>query len=59
VPHGEHEAGPDEQVNLAEVHFLDIVEVASGAQHGEQGVVVALQLGPLMSDDRILNRELM
>ena len=58
MPDGEHEVGADEHVDLAEVDLLDVVEVAGGAQHHEQGVAVAFQLGPLVGDDRVLDGQL-
>src|SRR4029450_10658092 len=58
VPDGEDEVRAGEDVQLAEVDFLDIVEVAGGTQHHEQGVAVAFQLGALMGDDRVLARQL-
>ena len=55
---GEHEVRADEDVHLAELDLLDVVEVAGGAQHDEQRVAVALQLRPLVGDDRVLDGEL-
>ena len=54
---GEHEIGPDEDVDLAELDLLGLVEVARRAQHDEQGVVVAFELGPLVGDDGVLDGE--
>ena len=53
-----HEVRADEDVDLAELDLLDVVEVAGGAQHDEQGVAVALQLRPLVGDDGVLDRQL-
>ncbi len=58
VPDGQHEVRADEHVDLAELDLLDVVEVAGGAQHHEQGVAVAFQLGPLVGDDGVLHRHL-
>ena len=58
VADGEHEVRADEDVDLAELDLLDVVEVGGGAQHDEQRVAVALELGPLVGDDRVLDREL-
>ena len=58
VADGEHEVRADEDVDLAELDLLDLVEVAGGAQHHEQGVAVALQLGALVGDDRVLDGQL-
>ena len=55
VPDGDDEVGPDEDVELAELDLLDVVEVAGGPQDHEQGVAVALELGPLVGDDRVLD----
>jgi hypothetical protein len=35
-------------MNLAELHLLNVVEVARGMKDGEQGRPVSLQLGPMM-----------
>ena len=45
-------------MDLAELHLLDVVQVAGGAQDDEQGVAVALQLGPLVGDDGVLDGQL-
>ena len=58
VSDGEHEVAADEQVDLAELDLLDVVEVAGGPQHDEERVAVAFQLGPLVGDDRVLDGEL-
>ena len=47
-----------EDVHLAELDGLRLVDVAGRAQHAEQRVAVALELGPLMCVDRVLDREL-
>ena len=47
--------GADEHVDLAELDLLDVVDVAGGSEHDEQGVVVAFELGALMGDDRVLD----
>ncbi len=49
---------PDEQVHLAELDLLDVVEVARCPEHDEQGLAVALELGPLVGDDRVLDGQL-
>ena len=48
----------DEDVDLAELDLLDVVEVARRAQDDEQRVAVALELGSLVGDDRVLDRQL-
>jgi hypothetical protein len=53
----DHEVGTDEHVQLAELHFLHIIEVPGRAQHREQCVAVPLQLGTLMRGDRVVNRQ--
>ena len=58
VADGEHEVRADEHVDLAELDLLDLVQVAGGAQHHEQGVAVAFQLGSLVGDDGVLDRQL-
>ena len=58
VADGDHEVGTDEHVDLAELDLLGLVEVARRAQHDEQRVAVALQLGPLVGDDGVLDGEL-
>ena len=45
-------------MDLAELDLLDLVQVAGGAQHREQGVAVAFQLGSLVGDDGVLDRQL-
>ena len=50
--------GPDEDVDLAELDLLGVVEIGRGAQHDEQRVAVALQLWPLVGNDRVLDRYL-
>jgi hypothetical protein len=58
VPHSDDEVRADEHVQLAELDLLDLVEVAGGVQHQEQGVVVALELGALVGNDGVLDDEL-
>ncbi len=55
VPQGDHEVRPHEDVQLPELHLLGGVDVPGGAQDHEEGVVVALELGPLVGDDRVLD----
>lgn len=57
VADGDHEVGSDEDVQLAEVDLLGRVQVAGCAQHHEQGVAVAFQLGSLVSLQRVLDRQ--
>ena len=59
MPQRDHEVGADEQVQLAEFDLLDVVEVAGGPEHDEQGVAVAFELRALMGLDRVLDGELM
>ena len=58
VSHGEDEVGADEDVHLAELDLLGVVEVARRAQDDEQRVAVALELRTLVGDDRVLDGEL-
>ena len=55
---GDDEIWSDEDVQLGELHRLRPVQVASRAQHHEEGIAVALQLRALMGEDGILDREL-
>ena len=55
---GDHELRAGEDVHLAELDGLGLVDVAGRAQDAEQGVAVALELGPLVRVDRVLDREL-
>jgi hypothetical protein len=48
----------DEDVELAEVDLLDLVEVSGRAEHHEQRVPVSVRLGPLVGDDGVLDRQL-
>lgn len=57
MPHGDHEVAPDKDVQLAEVDLLRVVEIARGAQDDEEGAAVALQLGPLMGLQGVLDGE--
>ncbi len=57
MAHGDHEVGADEHMQLAEVDLLGRVEIARRAQDHEQGVAVALQLGPLVRLHRVFHRE--
>ena len=50
--------GPDEDVDLAELDLLDVVEVGGRAKDDEQRVAVALELGPLVGDDGVLDGDL-
>ena len=61
VPYGHHEVGADEHHDLAGGDDLAgggqlvVVEVGDGLEHHEQRVAVALDLGPLMGLDRVLD----
>ena len=57
VPHGDREAGAEEQVQLPELHLLGRVEVPGSLEDDEQGVPVALELRPLVRGDRVLDRQ--
>ena len=54
---GDDEVRPDEHVHLAELDPLALVDVARRSEHDEQDVAVALQLGPLVGRDGVLDRE--
>ena len=58
VAHGQHEVRPDEDVDLAELDLFGLVEVGRGAQDREERVPVSLELGALVGDDRVLDRDL-
>jgi hypothetical protein len=58
VAHRDDEVGPREDVQLAELDGLGLVDVAGGAQHAEQGLAVPLQLRPLVRVDGVLDRQL-
>src|SRR5262249_50421643 len=55
VPDCDHEVAADEDVQLSEVHLLDVIEVARRSKDHEQRVAVPLQLGSLMRDDGVLD----
>jgi len=57
VTNGQDEARTDEHVDLAELDLLDVVHVAGGPKHHEEGLVVTFDLRPLMSVDRVLDGE--
>ena len=50
--------GAGEDVHLAELDGLGLVDVAGRAQDAEQRVAVALELGALVGVDRVLDGEL-
>ncbi len=56
---GHDEVRTDEDVHLSELDLLDVIQVAGGAQHDEQRVAVAIQLRPLMTQERVLRSEWM
>ena len=58
VAHGDHVRRRDEQHDLAELDLLLVVVVARGAQDDEVGVVVVLELRPLVGAVGVLEREL-
>ena len=58
VTDGDHEVRAREHVDLAELDGLGLVEVPGRAQHEEEHVAVALELGSLVGLDRVLHREL-
>jgi hypothetical protein len=55
VAHRHHEVLSDEDVDLAELDGLGLVHVAGGAQDDEERSVVALDLGPLVRLDGVLD----
>jgi len=59
VPHGDGEVGSEEQVQLAELDLLQLVDVARGLEDDEQRVAVPLELRPLVGLDGVLDGQLM
>ena len=57
MAHRDDEVGADEGVDLTELHRFRRVVVRRGAQHDEEGLVVTLELGALVRDDRVLDGE--
>jgi len=58
VAHRDHVVAGGEQVHLAEVDPLSLLVVARGLQDDEVGVLVVLQLRPLVGALRVLDRQL-
>ena len=58
MPDGDHEALAEEQVHLADLDVVGLVDVPGRAQDDEQGVAVAFELGALVGGDGVLDREL-
>jgi hypothetical protein len=54
----DHELGADEQHDLAELDGVGLADVAGRLEDHEQGVVVDLELGPLVGVDGVLDGEL-
>ena len=57
VPDGDDEVRADEHVDLAGLHGVLRVDVPERLEHQEQRVVVALELGPLVGVDGVLDGE--
>lgn len=57
VTHRDHEVGADEDVDLAGLDSVVLVDVPECLEDEEQAVVVLLELGSLVRDDRVLDRE--
>jgi hypothetical protein len=57
VAHGNHEVFSHEDVDFAELDPLLLVQVTGGLEHDEEGLPVALQLGPLVSLSCVLDRQ--
>jgi hypothetical protein len=55
VPHGHDEVGAHEEVDLAGLDRVLLVDVPEGLEHQEQRVAVALELGPLVGVARVLD----
>jgi hypothetical protein len=58
VADSDHEVVAEEQVHLADLDVVGLVDVPGRSQDDEQGVVVALELGSLVGGDGVLDREL-
>ena len=58
MANGDDEVSSHEKVDLAELHRLRFVQVARRPQHHEEHLAVALELGPLIGLDRVLDRQL-
>jgi len=58
VAHRQDEVGPHEEVDLSELHLLQVVDVTRRTQHDEQRAAVPLQLGTLVRAHRVLDRQL-
>ena len=59
VAHRDHVVRADEDVHLAELDRLGLVDVPRRLQHQERHVAVALELRPLMTDEGVLDRQRM
>ena len=57
VAHRDHELVADEQVDLPGLDGVVLVDVPERLEHHEQAVVVALELGPLVRVERVLDRQ--
>ena len=57
MPDGDHEVLAGEDVQLAELHRLALVDVPRRPEHGEEVVAIALQLGALVRRNRVLDRQ--
>ncbi len=55
VPHRDHEVGTDEHVDLAGLDGVLLVDVPERLEDQEEAVLVALELGPLVGLDRVLD----
>ena len=54
---GDDEIGPEEQVHLAELDGLGLVQIAGRLQHHEGDFAVAFELGPLMAFQGVFDGE--
>jgi len=57
VANRDHEVASEEDMQFAELHLLFGIEVPSGPEHDEEGRSVALDLGALMGENRVFDRE--
>src|SRR5919107_2737027 len=57
VAHAHHEVFSHKEVDFAELDPLLLVQVTGRLEHEEERIAVALQLGPLVSVRRILDRQ--
>jgi predicted RNA-binding protein len=58
MAHRDDEVAVDEEEDLAGLDVTQLARVTDGLEHDEQRVAIALDLRPLMGDDRVLHGQL-